>query len=400
MARTDIIIIGAGIVGLATAAFLKRTRPELSIALIEKESLPGQHQTAHNSGVIHAGIYYAPGSLKARLCKAGAEQTRLFCDENNIPFDVCGKLIVATDDRELPALDTLRQRSEQNGLDFRMIEKAELAEIEPNVAGVRAILSPASGIVNYGLICRVLKDRLAEQGVAFHFDASVIGLRETAQEVTVETDKGSHTARIVVACAGLQADRIAAMSGLADDFRIIPFRGEYFRLSETANNLVKHLIYPVPDPSLPFLGVHLTKMIGGYTTVGPNAVFSFGRETYDGNGIVLSDTLRSITFPGFWKLMARSVKPGIHEMRGTLSRRVYLERCQRYCPSLTLADLQSYPPGIRAQAVNSDGKMIDDFLIRQTARTVHVCNAPSPAATSAFPIGAEIGDRILVKIAS
>lgn len=370
------------------------------MAIVEKELEPGKHQTGHNSGVIHAGIYYAPGSLKANLCKAGAAQTKLFCEENDIPFDVCGKLIVATNDAELPALDNLRQRSEQNGLDIRMIEKAELAEIEPNVAGVRAILSPASGIVNYGLICRVLRDRLSEQGVVFHFGASVTGLRETASEVNVETDKVSLTARLVVACAGLQADRIADMSGLADDFRIIPFRGEYFRLSEKAGNLVKHLIYPVPDPSLPFLGVHLTKMIGGYTTVGPNAVFSFGRETYDGNGIVLADTARSLAFPGFWKLMARSVKPGIHEMRGTLSRRVYLERCQRYCPSLAMDDLESYPPGIRAQAVGRDGKMIDDFLIRQTERTVHVCNAPSPAATSAFPIGADIGGRILAKLAS
>mgnify|MGYP002072813561 CR=1 FL=1 len=379
---------------------MKRSRPELSVAIVEKELEPGKHQTGHNSGVIHAGIYYAPGSLKANLCKAGAAQTKLFCEENHIPFDVCGKLIVATDEKELPALDNLRQRSEQNGLDTRMVDKAELAEIEPNVAGVRAILSPASGIVNYGLICRVLRDRLSEQGVTFHFGAPVTGLRETSGEVTVETDKLSLTASLVVACAGLQADRIADMSGLADDFRIIPFRGEYFRLSEKAGNLVKHLIYPVPDPSLPFLGVHLTKMIGGYTTVGPNAVFSFGRETYDGNGIVLADTARSLAFPGFWKLMARSVKPGIHEMRGTLSRRVYLERCQRYCPSLAMDDLQAYPPGIRAQAVGRDGKMIDDFLIRQTARTVHVCNAPSPAATSAFPIGADIGGRILAKLAS
>ncbi len=399
VAQFDIIIIGAGIVGLATAWRLRHERPALRIAVIEKEAEPGLHQTGHNSGVIHAGIYYAPGSLKARLCKAGAEQTKRFCEEHSIPFDTCGKLIVATDQAELPALDNLRKRSEQNGLDIRMIEAAELRELEPNVSGLRAILSPASGIVSYGQICRKLRDLLAAEGVVFYFNASVTGLKEAAEQVTVETSQGSHSARLTVACAGLQADRIAAMSGLADDFRIIPFRGEYFRLADRAGNLVRHLIYPVPDPSLPFLGVHLTKMIGGYTTVGPNAVFSFGRETYRGNGIVLSDTARSFSFPGFWKLMARSIRPGIHELRGTLSRKVYLERCRRYCPELRLDDLQPYAPGVRAQAVGRNGRMIDDFLIRQTARTVHICNAPSPAATSAFPIGAEIAGRVLEKMA-
>ncbi|MBV2143674.1 L-2-hydroxyglutarate oxidase [Falsochrobactrum sp. TDYN1] len=399
MAKHDIIVIGAGIVGLATTYHLRRSRPGLSVMVIEKEDAPGLHQTGHNSGVIHAGIYYAPGSLKARLCKAGAEQTKIFCEENNVPFDECGKLIVATDESELAALENLRTRAESNGLGIRVVEAAEMAEIEPNITGVRAILSPASGIVDYGRICRVLRDRLMAEGVEFRFGTQVLGLRETADEVAIQTSTGDFSASMLVACAGLQADRLAEMSGLADDFRIIPFRGEYFRLSEQAGNLVSHLIYPVPDPSLPFLGVHLTKMIGGYTTVGPNAVFSLGRETYKGNGLVLADALRSAVFPGFWKLMARSVKPGIHELRGTLSRQVYLDRCRRYCPALTLADLKPYEPGIRAQAVDRDGKMIDDFLLRQTARTIHVCNAPSPAATSAFPIGAEIGSKILEKIA-
>ncbi|TKT78268.1 L-2-hydroxyglutarate oxidase [Aquamicrobium sp. LC103] len=400
MARSDIIVIGAGIVGLATTHYLKRARPGMRIVVLEKEDAPGKHQTGHNSGVIHAGIYYAPGSLKSRLCKAGADATKRFCQENGIPFDDCGKLIVATDDSELAALDNLRQRAETNGLDIRMVDAAEMTEIEPNVTGLRAILSPASGIVDYGQICRVLRDRLSAEGVEFRFGTSVTGLRETSGEVTVETDAGDIAGAMVVACCGLQADRIAEMSGLADDFRIIPFRGEYFRLSQTAGALVRHLIYPVPDPSLPFLGVHLTKMIGGYTTVGPNAVFSFGRETYERNGVAMADLARSLAFPGFWKLMSRSVRPGLHELHGTLSRRVYLERCRRYCPALTLDDLEAYPPGIRAQAVSRDGKMIDDFLLRQTARTIHVCNAPSPAATSAFPIGAEIGEQILQKISS
>lgn len=398
VAEQDIIVIGAGIVGLATARHLLASRPGLRILVIEKELAPGTHQTGHNSGVIHAGIYYAPGSLKARLCKEGAEATRRFCAQNDIPFDSCGKLIVATDAAELPRLDVLRERAEQNGLEFRMIGAAELAEIEPNVAGVGALLSPASGIVDYGQICRVLRDRLAEEGVTFQFGAKVTGLRETPDLVTVKTDQGDHSARCLVACAGLQADRIAAMSGLADDFRIIPFRGEYYRLAPDASDLVERLIYPVPDPSLPFLGVHLTKMIGGYTTVGPNAVLSLGRETYGGNRMVPEDARATFGFPGFWKLMARSVRPGLQELRGTLSRRTYLERCRRYCPALTLSDLQPHAPGIRAQAVGRDGRMIDDFLLRETRRTIHTCNAPSPAATSAFPIGAEIGGRVLDKL--
>ena len=398
--QSGIIIIGAGIVGLATAWRLSQEQPGLGITVIEKEQEPGLHQTGHNSGVIHAGVYYTPGSLKARLCKEGAAETKSFCEANDIPFDTCGKLIVATEASELSRLDNLRQRSLQNGLDIRMIEQDELRELEPNVAGLRAILSPASGIVSYKRICLALRDLLIARGVAFQFDTAVTGIIETPDLVTVETTQGSFSAGLAIVCAGLQADRLADMSGLADDFRVIPFRGEYYRLSDRLNDVVSHLIYPVPDPSLPFLGVHLTKMIGGYTTVGPNAIFSFGRETYDRNGMVLTDTMRSVTFPGFWKLMARSIRPGLHELRGTLSRKVYLERCRRYCPSLTLEDLQPYAPGVRAQAVGRDGKMIDDFLIRQTARTVHVCNAPSPAATSAFPIGAEIASRVLEKLSN
>ncbi len=398
MTGHDIVIIGAGIVGLATADHIQRTRPDLSIAVIEKEAEPGLHQTGHNSGVIHAGIYYAPGSLKARLCKAGAEATRRFCSENDIPFDSCGKLIVATDASELPALDNLRQRAHENALEFRMIDAAEMAELEPNVTGVAALLSPQSGIVDYGQICRKLRDLLTARGVSFFFSTRLRNLGEAADRVTVETDRGEMAARLVIACAGLQADRVAAMSDLADDFRIIPFRGEYYRLSDHAGDLVRHLIYPVPDPSLPFLGVHLTKMIGGFTTVGPNAVLSLGRESYDSNHPAPADMATTFGFPGFWRLMARSVGPGLHELRGTLSRGVYLERCRRYCPALTLADLSPHAPGIRAQAVSRDGRMIDDFLIRQSARTVHVCNAPSPAATSAFPIGAEIATQALAKL--
>ncbi|MGU3576541.1 L-2-hydroxyglutarate oxidase [Brucellaceae bacterium C25G] len=393
--KYDIVVIGAGIIGLATTYHLKKNRPDLKILVLEKENAPGLHQTGHNSGVIHAGIYYAPGSLKARLCKAGVQQTKQFCDENDISYDVCGKLIIATDDTELEKLENLRVRAETNQLDIRIVDANELKELEPNVTGVKAILSPASGIVDYGQICRVLRDKLIDQGVEFSFQTEVTDLIESSDEIAIKTTSGDFIAKMAVSCSGLQADRLAAMSGLADDFRIIPFRGEYYRLAEHTGNLVNHLIYPVPDPSLPFLGVHLTKMIGGYTTVGPNAVFSFGRETYERNEINFNDALRSFSFPGFWKLMLKSIKPGIHELQGTLFKSTYLERCRRYCPSLTLEDLQSYPSGIRAQAVGRDGKMIDDFLLRQSNRAIHVCNAPSPAATSAFPIGAELCQQIL-----
>ena len=396
----DAIIVGAGIVGLATAYHLHGARPGIRLLVIEKEDGPGQHQTGHNSGVIHAGVYYAPGSLKARLCTAGSARTRAFCAENGVAYDSCGKLIVATEPDELPRLEALMTRATANGLDLRMLDAAEMAEIEPKVAGLRAILSPDSGIVDYGEICRALKARLWAEGVDFRFGTKVTGLVEAAGEIRVETAGGDIAARVAIACAGLAADRIAALSGLADDFRVVPFRGEYFRLSPRAGDLVQRLIYPVPDPSLPFLGVHLTKMIGGYTTVGPNAVFSFGRETYDGNRFVARDAFDSLSFPGFWKLMARSLRPGLHELKGSLSRRAYLERCRRYCPELTLDDLEPHAPGIRAQAVGRDGKMIEDFLVRETPRTVHVCNAPSPAATSAFPIGEEIGAKVLAKLAA
>jgi len=395
----DAAIVGAGIVGLALAYFMLKARPGLQLVVVEKEAGPGLHQTGHNSGVIHAGIYYAAGSLKARLCKAGAAATKRFCRENGIAFEECGKLIVATDTDELPRLDELESRARANGLRVERIGAGEIAEREPHVRGKAALYSPASGIVDYARICRVLRDGLAAGGVTFRFGEAATRILETANGVTLGTTGGVYNVRLLLACAGLQADRIARMSGLGDDFRIVPFRGEYYRVSDKARVGVNHLIYPVPDPSLPFLGIHLTRMIGGYATVGPNAMLSLGRETYGGNSLVARDLMPSLAFPGFWKLMARSVRPGLRELAGAVSKSVYLRRCRRYAPGLALDDLEPHPPGIRAQAVGRDGRMIDDFLLRETRRTIHVCNAPSPAATSAFPIGAEIGRRALEKLA-
>lgn len=394
----DIVIIGAGIVGLATADFLCRQDPSLRISVLEKEAAPGLHQTGHNSGVIHAGIYYTPNSLKSKFCIEGAAATKAFCASNAIAVEECGKLIVATEEIELAALDDLHRRATVNGQIVDWVEQEELNEREPMVRGKRALFSPASGIVDYGEICRALRRNLEKAGVDFHFSQTVTGLHEMARHTEVTTAECAFSARLVVACAGLQADRIAAMLGLADDFLIVPFRGEYFRISEASSVKVNHLIYPVPDSSLPFLGVHLTKMIGGYSTVGPSAIFSFGRETYETNRVVARDFAQSLRFPGFWKLVARNLRPGLQELQGSLSKTVYLKRCQKYCPDLCVDDLEPYPSGIRAQAVDLKGNMLDDFLLRETRRSIHLCNAPSPAATSAFPIGGDIGRRALAKL--
>lgn len=393
----DFAIIGGGIIGLATAYRLLQERPGARLVLVEKETALARHQSGHNSGVIHAGVYYAPGSLKARLSKAGAVRTVAFCQEHDVPYLQCGKLIVATDATELQRLDGLEERVKANGVEYRRVGGAELKELEPNVTGVAGLLSPKTGIADYPRMCERLGDAIKAAGGEIRLGAKVTAIRERPAEITIETDAGAFTARMLIACAGLQADRVAKLAGLALDFRIVPFRGEYYRISDRLGELVSRLIYPVPDPALPFLGVHLTRMIGGYLTVGPNAVLSMGRENYDANTPVPGDMAEMASFPGFWKLMARYAAAGLYELRGSLSRSVYLERCQRYCPALRLDDLLPYRAGIRAQNVSADGKLIDDFLIKETARSLHVCNAPSPAATSALPIADEIVAQALKK---
>lgn len=391
----DHIIIGAGILGLATAYRLLEAKPDARLLVVDKEDGVARHQTGHNSGVIHAGVYYKPGSLKARLCKAGVDATIGFCQRHNVPYEQCGKLIVATDAVEVERLAGLEERVRANGLDYRRVEGDELHDLEPNIAGQAALLVTKTGIVDFPAMCERMADQIAQAGVEIRLGATVTAIRETGAEIVVETTAGAFAARSLIACAGLQADRIAIMAGLDPDFRTIPFRGEYYRVAERKGPLVRRLIYPVPDPALPFLGIHLTRMIGGYLTVGPNAVLSFGRETYDGNTPVARDLRDMARFPGFWKLLARNGRAGAYEMRGSLFKRVYLERCRKYCPSLALDDLEPHQPGIRAQNVSRDGALIDDFRFLQTARTLHVCNAPSPAATSALPIADEIVSRAL-----
>jgi L-2-hydroxyglutarate oxidase len=379
-------IVGAGIIGLTIAYKLIHHHPNARLVIVDKETGPAQHQTGRNSGVIHAGVYYTPGSLKATLCRKGLPAIINFCEKHNVAYDQCGKLIVAVDMDEVARLNALYDRSQQNGIDITRINVNQLAELAPHITGVSALLSPTTGIVNYAGICHKLVELLTAKGVEFKFSSKVLSLLENSDKVVIETDKNTIQATQLIVCGGLQADRLADMMGLADDFRIIPFRGEYFRLAEKHNNIVNHLIYPVPKPGLPFLGVHLTKMVGGYITVGPNAVLSLGREDYQRSYFEPVDTWRTVSYPGFWKLMNRFKLAGLSELKRSLSKSAYMQEAHRYCPSISVEDLKPYRTGIRAQAVDRNGNMIDDFLIKKTHRSVHVCNAPSPAATSAFAI--------------
>jgi (S)-2-hydroxyglutarate dehydrogenase len=386
----DYVVIGGGIVGICAARSLLADNPNSTLLLIEKEAVLAAHQTGRNSGVVHAGVYYQPGSLKATLCKQGASDTLAFCEKHEIPVERCGKLIVATNALELDRLDALRRRTEQNQLAFERLDGVELRVREPRIRGLGALFLPATAIVDYRKITQALADELVALGGEIRLGEQVTDVREDADQVTVETTRGVVKARRLVACAGLYADRIAKWCGVDGDFAIVPFRGEYFRLGSDKDHIVRHLIYPVPDPDLPFLGVHLTRMIGGYVTVGPNAVLSFKREGYGRAPISLKDSAEMLGYPGFWRLAKDNVRSGLDETLNSLIKRRYLALCQKYCPELRLSDLRPHPPGVRAQAVMRDGSLVHDFLIRRTRRTVHVCNAPSPAATSAMPIGRKI----------
>ncbi|KQT87148.1 L-2-hydroxyglutarate oxidase [Aurantimonas sp. Leaf443] len=391
----DHCVVGGGIVGLATALRLLEARPGSGVVLLEKEDRLGAHQTGHNSGVIHAGLYYPPGSLKAELCRKGAEATKAFCAEHAIPFETCGKLVVATTPREVARMDALLERSRANGVAVRRIDGDELLRIEPNVTGLAALLVPSTGIVDYAAVCRAMGAQIARLGGEIRLRTRVTAIAETAGAVEVATEGGSLRARRLVACAGLQSDRLAALAGLAVDHRIVPFRGEYYRLAPRHDAVVRHLIYPVPDPDLPFLGIHLTRMIDGSVTVGPNAVVGLAREGYARLSVNLRDAAEIAAFPGFWRTLARYPGSAASELRNSLSKRAYLEACRKYCPALELSDLLPHPAGIRAQAVRRDGTLVHDFVFAQTERMLHVCNAPSPAATSALPIA----DAILARLA-
>ena len=391
----DYCIIGGGIVGLATAMALLERQPGASLLILEKEASLARHQTGHNSGVIHAGIYYAPGSLKADLCKRGAEATKAFCTEHKIKFDVCGKLLVASTPLEVQRMQALYERSQQNGLKVERLDATELQRREPNIVGLGGLFLDATGIVDYKQVCQAMARVIQAAGGEVHLSTTVRAIVESGDSVTISSDDKAWQARQLVACAGLQSDRLAALAGVKIDHQIIPFRGEYFRLPASKNDIVNHLIYPIPDPELPFLGVHLTRMIDGSVTVGPNAVLGFGRENYRKLSVNWGDVAEYARFPGFWKTIWNNLGSGTREMKNSLFKRGYLEQCRKYCPSLQVEDLLPYEAGIRAQAVMRDGSLVHDFLFAETPRMVHVCNAPSPAATSAIPIGQMIAEKIL-----
>lgn len=395
----DYIIIGGGILGLSTAMQLIRACPDKKMLLVEKEDGPARHQTGHNSGVIHAGVYYTPGSLKARFCLEGNLATKAFCDEHSIAYDECGKLLVATNELELQRMKALWERTEANGLERYWLTAEELQEREPNITGVGGIFVPSSGIVNYAEVAAAMGREFEAAGGEIRYNTSVTGLNERTNEVVVSTSQGDFSTRYMVSCSGLMADRVVRMLGIEPDFTICPFRGEYFRLPAQHNQIVNHLIYPIPDPSMPFLGVHLTRMIDGSVTVGPNAVLAWKREGYRKTDISFSDTLAMLRHRGIRQVLKDNLRPGLSEFKNSLYKKGYLQQVRKYCPSLTLADLEPYPAGVRAQAVSNDGKLVDDFLFVNTPRTVNVCNAPSPAATSAIPIGAYIVEKVKQQVA-
>ena len=386
----DYVVIGAGIVGLATARRLLEVQPGARIVVIEKAPKVAAHQSGHNSGVIHAGVYYAPGSLKARLCSAGLQATYAFCAAYDIPHRRCGKMIVATDSAERERLQALAARATHNGLNLTWLDSAAIAAREPQVQGLAALYVEQTGIADYPRLCEVLARELRAQGVALEFNAEVLAIDERADEVIVATTRGEWRGARLVVCGGLQSDRLARLAGLSLDFAIVPFRGDYYRLPAQRSTLVDTLIYPVPDPALPFLGVHLTLTTDGGITLGPSAMLAFAREDYRAWAWQGRDAWQVLSFAGTWRLLSRFVGAGLREVQYATSRRAYLRAAQRYCPALELADLAEKSCGIRAQAVSRSGEMIHDFLFHTTPRSLHVLNAPSPAATSAFPIAEAI----------
>lgn len=399
----DYIIVGGGIVGISTAWQLQQRYPDKSILVVEKEDGLSRHQTGHNSGVIHAGVYYAPGSLKANFCKAGVEHTLAFCKKHNIPVENCGKLLVATDELELERMQALYERCQQNGIDVELLDQDALAEKEPNITGLGAIFVAATSIVNYRLVTEKMAEEFIQIGGEISRRTEVVALSETAEQITVSCKSDGQPfqldCRFLISCSGLMADRLTQMLGIETDFQIIPYRGEYYRLAPKYNQIVNHLIYPIPDPDLPFLGVHLTRMIDGTVTVGPNAVQGWKREGYGRINISLKDIKDMVQFSGFWKVTAKHLKTGLIETKNSWWKPGYLKLVNKYCPQIKASDLEPYPAGIRAQAVLKDGTLVHDFLFAESPRSLHVCNAPSPAATSAIPIGDYICNKVAQKVA-
>ena len=390
----DLAVVGAGILGLAVARELTRRRPGLSVAVLEKEAEVGFHQTGHNSGVIHAGIYYLPGSLKARLCVQGAAELYALCERHAVAYERCGKVIVARDASELPALDELERRGRANAVPgLRRLTAAELSEVEPHCRGTAALHSPHTGIVDFAAVARALAGELTEQGVTIAARAEVTGVAQRERRIVLSHTAGELRARLAVFCAGGWSDRLAVAAGGPADPRIVPFRGAYLRLRPERRALVRSLIYPVPDPSLPFLGVHLTRHMGGDVLVGPTALMAPARDAYALHRVRPGDLAATLAWPGSWRMARRFWRTGLTELRHAASRRAFVRAAADYIPELTPADVEYAFAGVRAQAVARDGTLKDDFVFSETERALHVRNAPSPAATSALAIGRLIADR-------
>jgi L-2-hydroxyglutarate oxidase len=396
--KHDIIIVGGGIVGLATALNLINRNPKFKILVLEKEAEVAKHQTGNNSGVIHSGLYYKPGSLKARNCIHGYGLLIDFCNQNEIPYELCGKIVVATEEHELPLLKNLYERGAQNGLkNFKMLDASQLKEYEPHIAGLAGFFVPQTGIVDYKIVARKYADRISELGGEINLGEKVIDIKLGSDEVTVVTERTAYTTALVVNCAGLYSDKIARLTSPEINVKIIPFRGEYYKLKKEKEYLVKNLIYPVPDPNFPFLGVHFTRMMKGGVEAGPNAVLAFSREGYAKTDIRLSELAETLAWPGFQKVVRKYWRTGVGEMYRSFSKAAFTKALQKLIPEVTENDLVEGGAGVRAQACDRTGGLVDDFLILEKKQVINVCNAPSPAATSSLSIGETVAELAMKK---
>ncbi len=390
----DFAVIGGGIVGLSSARSLLESYPDAGVLVLEKESAWARHQTGHNSGVIHSGIYYKPGSLKARFCREGAQKLVEFCQEHAIAYEICGKVIVATEPGEMTRLRNLYERGIENGLAVEKIGPEELKELEPHATGIAALKVPSTGIVDFVGVAKTFAKMVAEKGGELRAGTEVTGISETGDAVELRAAGKSFRARALINCAGLHSDRIAALGGVEAGARIVPFRGEYYDLKPESRHLVRNLIYPVPDPSFPFLGVHFTRTVEGGVEAGPNAVLGFAREGYKKTDVKLKDLAEVISYPAFWRLAAKNWRTGAGEVLRSLSKSAFVRGLQRLVPEVEAEDLVPTEAGVRAQALKKDGTLVDDFHIVEGERSVHVLNAPSPAATACIPIGEAIVERV------
>jgi L-2-hydroxyglutarate oxidase len=393
MSGYNVIIIGGGIVGLAVALEVTERFPRLRLLLLEKEDRVGRHQSGHNSGVIHSGVYYKPGSLKARLCLTGAAAMIEFCREHDIPHKICGKLIVATREDEFHPLQELHRRGEANGVaGLRMVEPAELHDLEPHASGLRALVVPSTGITDYAAVCDKYAELVAARGATILTSAKVTAIKRNASETVAHTSRGEFSTTYLINCAGLFSDRISRMAGDEPDVMIVPFRGEYYELTPQRDSLVKALIYPVPDPRFPFLGVHFTRRISGRVDAGPNAVLALKREGYRNADISLRDLASTLSFGGFWHMAAKHWRNGCGELHRSFSKTAFVKSLQRLLPEIGEQDLVPGGSGVRAQAVKRDGSLVDDFQFVSSGKSLHVLNVPSPAATASLMIGKEIAE--------